>query len=114
MLCMTTQGLLNVKFDQTIAKTELNMKIIEVIGHDNVLEVHNEDLVNDPLSVVKMMCQFFEVECFPSYTQSFVDKVYRSISKTRELLVWPPRLQQMVKRKLIQKYKIFRRYSFDN
>ena len=99
---------------RTIAETELNMKRIEVIGHDNVLEVHNEDLVNDPLSVVKMMCVFFEVECFPSYTQSFVDKVFRSISKTRELIVWPPTLQQMVKDELIQKYKFFRRYSFEN
>ena len=99
---------------QTIAETELNMKRIEVIGRDNVLEVQNEDVVIDPLSVVKMMCLFFEVECFPSYIQSFVDKAFRCVSKTRELFFWPPRLQQKVERELIQKYKIFRRYSFGN
>ena len=104
--------LLQAKVYQLIFQTKQYMRSIEVVGHDNVLEIHNIDVVKNPLTVVKQMCVFFEVECSPIYIQSFVDKVFQSVSKSRELIVWPPRLQQMVENELIKKYNYFSRYSF--
>jgi hypothetical protein len=84
-----------------------------MIGWDNVLKIHNMDVVNDPLSVVTNMCAFFKVQCSQTYIQSFVDKVFESVSKTRKLVVWPPDLREMVETKVIKKFDMFSRYSFD-
>ena len=78
-----------------------------MIGWENVLKIHNMDVVNDPLSVVTKMRGFFEVQCSQSYIQSFVDKVFKSVLKTRKLVVWPPSLREMVETKLIKKHDIF-------
>jgi hypothetical protein len=76
-----------------------------MIGWENVLKIHNMDVVNDPLSVVTNMTlySFFEVQCSQTYIQSFVDKVFESVSKTRELVNWPPSLREMLETKVIKK-----------
>ena len=84
------------------------------LGWDNVLKIHNMDVVNNPLLVVNKMCTFFKVSCPPSYVQSFVDKVFQSVSKTRSLIVWPPRLKDMVETEMITKFEMFNRYSFES
>ena len=89
------------------------MEQASMIGWENVLKIHNVDVVNDPLLVVTNMCEFFEVQCFQHYSQSFVDKVFNSVSKTRELVVWPPILREMLEAKVIKKYDMFSRYSFE-
>ena len=89
------------------------MEQASMIGWENVLKIHNMDVVNDPLSVVTNMCEFFEVRCSQHYSQSFVDKVFNSVSKTRELIVWPPSLREMLETKVIKKYDMFSRYSFE-
>ena len=89
------------------------MEQTSMIGWENVLKIHNVDVVNDPLSVVTNMCEFFEVGCSQTYIQSFVDKVFESVSKTRELVVWPPSLREMLETKVIKKYDMFSRYSFE-
>ena len=86
----------------------------DMLGWKNVLKVHNMELVNKPRSVVNDICRFFEVSCSPSYVQSFVDKVFKSVSKTRSLIVWPPSLKDMVETEMIRKYDMFSRYSFDS
>ena len=89
------------------------MEQASMIGWENVLKIHNMDVVNDPLSVVTNICEFFEVRCSQHYSQSFVDKVFNSVSKTRELAVWPSSLREMLETKVIKKYDIFSRYSFE-
>ena len=79
------------------------MEQASMIGLENVLKIHNMDVVNDPLSVVTNMCKFFEVRCSQHYRQSFVDKVFNSVSKTRKLVVWPPSLREMLQIKVIKK-----------
>ena len=89
------------------------MEQANMIGCENVFTIHNMDVVNDPLSVVTNMCEYFEVRCSQHCRQSFVDKVFNSVSKTRELVVWPPSLREMLETKVIQKYDMFSRYSFE-
>ena len=88
--------------------------MIDLIGPDNVLEVHNMDLVNDPRTVMSKICTFLNVRCTPGYLQACASKVFKSVSKTRDLLVWTPQLQQLVEKELIRKYPFFARYSFES
>ena len=99
---------------ETVARTRNHMKRASTVGWENVLIVHNNDLVSDPASLVNRMCTFFKVPCPPSYVQSFVDKVFKSVSKTRSLIVWPPHLKDMVETQMITKFEMFNRYSFES
>jgi hypothetical protein len=58
----------NLKFidkvrDTIAGRTRRIMEQAGMIGWENVLKIHNMDVVNDPLSVVTNMCAFFEVRC---------------------------------------------------
>ena len=95
-------------------RTSRIMEQARMIGWENVLQIHNVDVVNDPLLMVTRMCVFFEVKCSQNYFQSFVDKVFERVSKTRELIVWPPSLRELVGTEIIKKYDMFSRYSFES
>ena len=95
-----------------LGMTDRIMEQASMIGWENVLKIHNMDVISDPLSVVTNMCEFFEVRCSQHYVQSFVDKVFQSVSKSRELVVWPLSLREMLETKVVKKY-VFNRYSFD-
>jgi hypothetical protein len=99
--------------DNIAGRTSRIMEQASMIGLENVLKIHNMDVVNDPLSAVTNMCAFFKVQCSQMYIKSFIDKVFESVSKTRELVVWPPSLRDMVETKVIKKYDMFSKYSFD-
>ena len=87
------------------------IEIIELVGSSNVLETHNMELVRDPKSILTKICAFLEAECPPDYLQACSAKVFKSVYKSRELVVWPQRLQSMVQ-KMIKTYSFFHRYSF--
>ena len=85
-------------------RTSRIMEQASIIGWENVLQIHNMDVINDPLSVVSKICVFFEVQCPQDYIQSFVDKVFKTVSKTRKLVVWPPNLRDIMETEMIKKY----------
>lgn len=87
------------------------VEITNLVGPDNVLEIHNTDLVRDPNKTLTKLCIFLEVECPPNYIQACSAMVFRSVFKSRELVVWTQRLQRMVQ-EIIQTYSFFNRYSF--
>ena len=108
------QARLKFNIDELVNKAKAVTMIINLIGPNDVLEVHNMDLVNDPKTTMNKICSFLEINCTPDYLQACADKVFKSVSKTRNLLVWTPELQQMVDEELIHKYPFFGRYSFES
>ena len=88
--------------------------IVEMIREFNmtVLELHNEDLIADPKATLQSVCDFLHVECPADYLQQCYEKTYRSVSKTRDLIVWPKNIFERVGKEK-QKYSFFNRYSFD-
>ena len=88
-------------------------EITNLLGPGNVLEIHNMELVRDLKSIMTKICVFLEVDCPPGYLQACSMKVFKSVYKSRELVVWPQRLQRMVQ-KMIETYPFFYRYSFTN
>ena len=105
---------LEVQINTIASLAGANEKLIDLITHDNVLEIHNEDLVDHPKSVMTAICDFLEVDCHSDYVQACANKVYRSVSRTRDFVVWPPRLQKMVEDGIIGKYQFFTKYSFES
>ena len=89
-------------------------KITDLIGPSNVLEVHGADLVDDPKAVMGKVCSSLEVECTPDYLQACANKVFKSASRTRDMLVWSPKMKGKVEEELIHTYPFFSRYSFES
>jgi hypothetical protein len=87
------------------------IEIINLVGPSNVLEIHNMELVSDPKSTLTKICAFLEVDCAADYLQACSAKVFKSVYKSREVVVWTKKLQGMVQ-KIIETYSFFHRYSF--
>lgn len=86
-------------------------RIIEVVGETNVLTIHSSDLVHNPEDTIRTMCEFFGVNVPDIYLKIASEKVFTSISRTRALTEWPPRMMAEVEEQ-IKQYKILHRYTF--
>ena len=105
---------LEVSVHKTVAMSDANEKLIELIEPKNVLLIHNQDLVHNPKSTMERICKFLEVDCPPDYVHTCVDKVYKSVSRTRNFVVWPPRLRMIVEKDIIERHQFFARYTFES
>ena len=88
--------------------------IIGLVGPTRVIELHNADLVNDPKAAMGKFCSSLEVPCAPDYLQACANKVFKSVSRTRDMLLWSSKMKAKVEEEVIQTYPFFRRYSFEN
>ena len=90
------------------------VKIIGLLGPSNIINVHNADLVKDPKAAIGKLCSSLEVPCAPDYLQACANKVFKSVSRTRDMLLWSPKIKAKVEEEVIQTYPFFRRYSFES
>ena len=88
-------------------------RMVDLIGRENVWQVHSMDLVNNPKAIISEMCGFFNVHCSAGYIQTCVDSIFKSVSKTRELVYWPQTEKQLAIDNIIKAFPFFHRYSFD-
>ena len=80
-------------------------------AHINRLEVHCEDLIQEPKKTMMGICQFLNLTCSPEYLGMCEEKTFTSISMSRYLVEWTEDLLLRVA-KQINKYSFFKRYSF--
>ena len=94
---------------------DLSEAVINITRTCNVkiLHVYIEDFVKDPKSAIQSICDFLALECSAEYLQQCSDKAFKSVSRTRDLLVWPPRTRAKVE-KMMKKFPFFRGYSFES
>lgn len=78
-----------------------------------LLEVHNEDMVQNPRRELLRMCEFLEVECPESYLQACESKAYKQVSRTRDIVYWPAELRAQVEANM-KEYSFFRGYTFED
>ncbi len=78
-----------------------------------VLDVHLADLVTNPVDTIQSICDFLEIQCSETYLQKCQEKVFGSLSKTRNRLWWPRGLRDQVEEER-KKYPFFSRYSFSS
>ena len=80
--------------------------------HLPVLDVHLVDLVRQPRTTMRALCDYVAVECTDDYLEMCEGKVFKRLSKTRDLVEWPQELQQNVASR-VRNFTAFQRYSFD-
>ena len=88
-------------------------KFEKFFGKTNVFNVHLKDLVHHPEKTMKSITDFLEVESEESYLKMCADKIFKNISKTRNLIVWPEELKKMVDSE-IQTTELMRGYTFES
>ena len=94
------------------AKADGVMQIMNTC-HPKLLEIHSEEFILDPKEVIQQICHFLEVECTEEYLQKCYEKTFRKLSRSRDLVEWPPDLVAAVQRE-IEQYRFFQMYSFDD
>lgn len=87
-------------------------KIINILDLP-ILEIHSEDLIQDPVYVLKSICDFVEVECSAYYLNTCKNNTFSSSSKSRNTVVWTQALVDSIHMAL-KKFTFFHRYSFSD
>lgn len=78
----------------------------------HLLEVHLEDLISDPSTVIYRMCHFLDVPCDPAYMRVCQSKVFQRPSRSRDLVMWPEPVKRRI-REAISNFSFFHRYLFE-
>ena len=87
------------------------MELISVFGRGNVLDVHNCDLVNDPRETMSRIFDFLEVDTTEHYLDVCAEKVFKSESRSRNMVVWTPEQIEMVEKRM-KGCEMLNRYNF--
>ena len=93
-----------------LQRADAIMEMIPDLGL-SPLEVHCEDLVNDPVKTISKICQYLDLECSQDYLQMCADKTFKNVSESRHLIRWNPDTLSVLIRN-IKKYPFFDRYNF--
>lgn len=92
-------------------RIEAVMKLIEVFGRENVLDVHNSDLVSDPRGTMARILQFLGVDATEHYLDTCAGKVFKSVSRSRNMVGWTSEQIEEVEMRMMD-YEVLERYSF--
>ena len=96
-------------------------RFFELVSHVNsmitdchlpVLDVHLSDLVSQPHAVMREICASMSVECSDDYLDACAGKVFKTLSKTRDLVKWSAEHINMVAQRM-SRYSEFSRYSYN-
>ena len=82
-----------------------------LFGEENVLEVHNCDLVDDPRGTMSRIFDFLGVDTSEHYLDVCAEKVFKSLSRSRNMIAWTPEQIEMVENKM-KKHTFLNRYNF--
>ena len=111
MLKASDEAILNVTRDVFRWAGAVVEMIEDVIGRENVLEIHNCDLVRNPKYVFSTIFQFLDMDVSNQYLDACAGKIFKSVSRSRDTLEWSPKLRNTVEEQM-RKYEMFNRYSF--
>ena len=90
-----------------------SIELTELLGTKNVLEVHSSDFIEHPQATLSRIFEFLEVDASEHYLEACADKVFKSTSRTREMVFWSQPMKHMVEEK-IKNYEFLSRYNFTN
>ena len=99
------------KIDRMFNLSEAVMNISRMCKA-KVLHVHVEDLIKRPNSTLQSLCDALDLECSADYVQQCYNKTFKSVSRTRDLLVWSPSVRTTVEKRM-KEFPFFRGYSFE-
>ena len=85
--------------------------IPDILGEENVLEVHSSELVHNPKKTISEVLGFLGVEPTEHYLDVCAEKVFNSVSRSRDLVVWTPEQIKNVEKRM-RRHKMCDRYTF--
>jgi len=97
---------------------ELHFKDTETInrvkqsGKFEIFELHNEQLLSQPVKHLTQLCRFIGVEPYEDYLRDAAGIVRKSTSKTRLKIQWPEEARKLVMEKM-KKYDFLKGYDFE-
>ena len=103
---------LNMAADIVLSKADAVARMSEDCQLD-VLEVHLEDLIADPGTEIRRMCDFLGVACPQEYIAVCTRKMYEKASHSRDMVQWPQAVRHRID-KAIKQYSFFQQYSFES
>ena len=86
-------------------------ELIGLHGRDNILDVHNCDLVADPKAAFSKIFDFLGVQTTEEYLDTCAGTIFKSVSKSRSRLEWTPQQIEMVEERM-KNHDMLSRYSF--
>ena len=104
-------GLLQEKINGYFVKLDPVQELTSVFGRENVLDVHNCDLVNDPRGTMSRIFDFLEVDTTEHYLDMCAEKIFKSESRSRNVVFWTPEQIAMVEKRM-KEYEFLNRYNF--
>ena len=104
--------LLDIAINTVFTFYDATQELVEnVLGEENVLDVHNCDLVDDPRGTISKIFDFLEVRISKDYLDVCAGKIFNSESKSRKLVQWTPEQIKMVENR-IKDHKTLSRYAY--
>lgn len=79
---------------------------------DDVIAIHSEDVIQNPIQELKKMCKFLAVTCSQEYLESCASIVYETPSKTRNMIIWNEKAKEIITN-IIQEVPYFQKYSLE-
>ena len=86
-------------------------ELTSIFGRENVLDVHNCDLVSNPRGTMSRIVDFLEVDATELYLDTCAEKIFKSESRTRNVVFWTPE-QIVIVEKRMKEYEFLNRYNF--
>ena len=87
------------------------VKLTNRFGND-VIAIHSEDMITNPVQELKKICTFFDVKCSQDYLDDCAHIVYANPSKTRNMIIWDEEAKQILTN-ITKNVSYFKKYSFD-
>lgn len=78
-----------------------------------IMEIHIEDYVRSPPSVILELCKFLEVDCPQDYMDECSRKAFRKVSRSRDLIPWSPKMHDFIDHQM-KKYPFFSGYTLED
>lgn len=104
-------GIVDRGIDDFFKKTDAAMRLIGILGKENMLDVHLCDLVDNPRGTLSEICNFLTVDTTELYLDTCAEKVYQSVSQSRKMVGWTAEQIEEVERRM-KDYGVFDRYNF--
>ncbi len=98
--------------NQYFKLVEINSKIRNHAGFD-IFELYHEDIINNPVSLLKDLLNFFELQYSNDYLKDCTSIIYHEPHRSRCDIEWPQELIDVVQSNISQ-YFFLKRYSFQD
>ena len=88
-------------------------EMIKSCSLDNLLLLHIEDFIQDPVPLIRKICDHLDLECPSDYVQQCYNKTFREVSRSRDTVYWPLELRKSAVQQMSE-FPEFAGYTFED